>query len=133
MYKPCLVDGNKMDLLADKGIAVKFSEGVWNQLPVLLTSCLAGQGMSEIGEGIFRSIGILRVYTKEPNQSKPSSDPFVIHAGTTVRELARSIHNDLAERYRYSRIWGPTSRFAGEQVGPEHVLGDGDIVEIHAG
>jgi ribosome-interacting GTPase 1 len=49
-----------------------------------------------------------------------------------VKELARTIHSDLADRYRYSRIWGPTSKFAGERVGPEHVLGDRDIVEIHA-
>jgi hypothetical protein len=54
-----------------------------------------------------------------------------VRAGTTVRELALRIHTDLADKYRYSRIWGPTSKFAGERVGPEHVLGDRDIVEIH--
>lgn len=131
-YKPCLVVGNKLDLLADKNSAMEFSKRIGSQVPVLLISCLTGQGMSEIGGAVFRSLGIIRVYTKEPNQSRPSEHPFVIHAGTTVKELARSIHSDLADRYRYSRIWGPTSKFAGERVGPEHVLGDRDIVEIHA-
>ncbi len=74
----------------------------------------------------------MRIYTKEPNQSKPSVHPFVVRSGTTVKELARSIHSALAEKYRYSRIWGPTSKFPGERVGPEHVLGDHDVVEIHA-
>jgi ribosome-interacting GTPase 1 len=32
---------------------------------------------------------------------------------------------------RYARIWGRTS-FAGQQVGPEHPIDDGDIVELHA-
>ncbi|HUK49656.1 MAG TPA: TGS domain-containing protein, partial [Terriglobales bacterium] len=101
--------------------------------PVLYTSCLTGQGLSEIGHTLFRTLEIVRVYTKEPNEVKPSEHPFVVKAGTTVRDLARLIHTDLAERYRYSRIWGSTSKFPGERVGPDHVLGDQDIVEIHTG
>ncbi len=27
--------------------------------------------------------------------------------------------------------WGPTSKFEGKRVGPDHVLGDRDVVEIH--
>jgi ribosome-interacting GTPase 1 len=87
--------------------------------------------LTTIGAKLFESLEIIRVYTKEPNNSKPSDHPFVVRAGTTVRELASNIHSNLAERYRYSRIWGSTSKFAGERVGPEHVLGDQDIVEIH--
>lgn len=132
LYKPCLVIGNKLDLFSAKEAAVEFGKKISDQLPVLLTSCLTGQGLAQVGKETFRCLGIMRVYTKEPNQSKPSEHPFVVRAGTTVKELARSIHSDLAERYRYSRIWGPTSKFAGERVGPEHVLGDQDVVEIHA-
>jgi ribosome-interacting GTPase 1 len=32
---------------------------------------------------------------------------------------------------RYARVWGH-SGFAGQQVGPEHALDDGDVVELHA-
>jgi ribosome-interacting GTPase 1 len=132
IYKPCLLIGNKLDLLIEKETSMELTERISDQLPVLLISCLTGQGLSQIGKEIFRSLGLIRVYTKDPNQPKPSGHPFVVHAGTTIKELARGIHSDLAERYRYSRIWGPTSRFAGERVGPEHVLADQDIVEIHA-
>ena len=132
IYKPCLLIGNKLDLLIEKETPMKLAERIKDQLPMLLISSLTGQGLSQVGKEIFRCLGLIRVYTKDPNQSKPSGQPFVVHAGTTIKELARSIHSDLAERYRYSRIWGPTSKFAGERVGPEHVLGDQDIVEIHA-
>lgn len=132
IYKPCLLIANKLDLLIEKETSMELAERISDQLPVLLISCLTGQGLSQIGRETFRSLRLIRVYTKDPNQSKPSGHPFVVHAGTTIKELARSIHSDLAERYRYSRIWGPTSKFAGERVGPEHVLGDRDIVEIHA-
>lgn len=133
VYKPTIVVSNKSDLPGAREALASFEEYVPQALPVVSTSCLTGQGLRPMGELIFRSLGVIRVYTKEPNQPRPSEFPFVVRGGTTVGELARSIHTDLADRYRYSRIWGPTSKFAGERVGPDHVLGDKDVVEIHTG
>ena len=131
LYKPTLLVANKADLDLRREVSSKFIGTVPDFLPTALVSCLTGQGLTTIGSKLFESLEIIRVYTKEPNESKPSDHPFVVRAGTTVRELAGSIHTNLAERYRYSRIWGSTSKFAGERVGPEHVLGDQDVVEIH--
>lgn len=131
LYKPTLLVANKIDLYSAREVSSRLIGDVPASLPTAITSCLTGHGLTVIGSKLFESLGIIRVYTKEPNDSKPSDHPFVVHAGTTVRELAGSIHTNLAERYRYSRIWGSTSKFAGERVGPEHVLGDQDIVEIH--
>jgi ribosome-interacting GTPase 1 len=132
IFKPSIIVANKSDIPGTREALVKFAKQTPRDLPILVTSCLTAQGLDHVGEQLFRTLGIIRVYTKEPNETRPSKYPFVVRAGTTVRELARSIHTDLAERYRYSRIWGPTSKFAGERVGPEHVLGDRDIVEIHS-
>jgi uncharacterized protein len=132
LYKPTLLIGNKLDLLPTIHMNSEIENRMGGKLPVLLTSCLTGHGLAQIGEATFSRLGMIRVYTKEPNQPKASERPFVVRSGTTVRELARSIHTDLAEKYRYSRVWGSTSKFGGERVGPEHVLGDRDIVEIHS-
>ena len=131
LYKPTLLVANKMDLYSARDASLRFTGNLPVSLPTAIVSCLTGQGLASIGGKLFESLGLVRVYTKEPNDSKPSDHPFVVRAGTTVRELAMSIHTNLAERYRYSRIWGSTSKFAGERVGPEHVLGDQDVVEIH--
>ena len=128
LYKPTVVAANKFDV--GREASSSFLLNVTG-LPTIIVSCLTGYGLDMIGGQLFNSLGIARIYTKEPN-AKPSEHPFVVPVGTTVRELARSIHTDLAAKYRYSRIWGPTSKFAGERVGPDHVLGDRDIVEIHA-
>ncbi len=130
-YKPTLVVANKADLPEGRQVSLELAKHIPEGLPTLFTSCLTGQGLKDVGVMLFRNLGIIRVYTKEPNEPKPSQFPFVVREGTTVGDLARSIHTDLANMYRYSRIWGPTSRFAGERVGPDHVLGDRDIVEIH--
>jgi len=130
VYKPILVVANKFDLDQGAESSSRFLANVM-QFPSAVVSSLTGQGLNTLGQQLFHCLGIVRVYTKEPSEPEPSDHPFVVRAGTTVRELALSIHTDLASKYRYSRIWGPTSKFAGERVGPEHVLGDQDIVEIH--
>ena len=131
IYKPSLIVGNKIDLPAARELSIEFEKKTGQSKTVTFTSCLTGEGLTRIGDQLFHCLGIIRVYTKEPSQQRPSEHPFVVRAGTTVGELARSIHTDLANKYRYSRIWGPTSKFAGERVGPEHMLGDQDVVEIH--
>jgi ribosome-interacting GTPase 1 len=131
VHKPTIIIGNKLDLPGAREVSFEFIQTVPHSLPVIVTSCLTGQGMKNIAGTFFHTLGMIRVYTKEPSEARASQSPFVVKAGTTVKELAMNIHTDLAERYRYSRIWGPTSKFAGERVGPDHVLGDKDIVEIH--
>jgi ribosome-interacting GTPase 1 len=132
LYKPTMVLANKIDLVDTTRARLEFITDHATTTRCVFTSCLTGKGLSNIGENLFSTLGIIRVYTKEPSESRPSKTPFVVRVGTTLGELARQIHTDLADRYRYSRIWGPTSKFAGERVGPDHVLADQDIVEIHA-
>jgi ribosome-interacting GTPase 1 len=130
LYKPTIVIANKLDVDIGRNASSTFLTNITG-FSTAIVSCLTRQGLDTVGRLLFHSLGLVRVYTKEPNEPKPSPHPFVVREGTTVRDLARTIHSDLAERYRYSRLWGPTSKFAGERVGPDHVLGDGDVVEIH--
>jgi len=131
LFKPCLVVGNKLDRFSGQHDYSDFLLGA-KPFASAIVSCLTRQGLDTIGRQLFDCLELVRVYTKEPNESKPSDLPIVVRAGTTVIELALSIHTDLADRYRYSRIWGTSSKFAGERVGPDHVLRDQDIVEIRA-
>jgi hypothetical protein len=57
-------------------------------------------------------------------------DPFTARRGQTVRDVARLVHHDLARTVRYARVFGHAG-FEAQQVGPDHVLADGDIIELH--
>jgi len=131
-YKPSLIVANKADSREASGDAERFLDHVGSKLPVLVTSCLTRQGLSDLGKRLFALLELVRVYTKEPNASKPSSDPFVVRSGTTIGELSRQIHSALFNRFRYARVWGNSVSYPGERVGVDHALLDGDIVEIHA-
>jgi ribosome-interacting GTPase 1 len=70
------------------------------------------------------------VYTKAPGKPAAMDRPFTLRAGQTVLDVARLVHKDIAGSLRYARAWG-SGVFDGQQVGPEHVLRDGDVIELH--
>jgi hypothetical protein len=55
----------------------------------------------------------------------------VLKKGSTVLEAAEAIHHELAEKFKYARVWG-SSEFPGQRVERDHVVQDGDVIEIHA-
>jgi ribosome-interacting GTPase 1 len=40
------------------------------------------------------------------------------------------VHKDLASGLKFARAWG-SGVFDGQQVGPEHVVADRDVIELH--
>ena len=56
--------------------------------------------------------------------------PFVLPLDSTVEEFAGKIHQDFAESMKSARVWGKSAAFEGQTVSREHVLQDGDIVEL---
>lgn len=98
--------------------------------PWLAVSAQTGAGLAALGPWLFRRLGIVRVYTKAPGKPAEKSRPFALRRGQSVEDVARLVHQDLVHSLRYARIWG-ASGFAGQQVGREHPLEDGDVVELH--
>lgn len=98
--------------------------------PWLAVSAATGQGLGELGPWLLRHLGVVRVYTKAPGKPPEKARPFTLRRGQTVEDVALLVHHDLAHRLKYARIWGAAG-FAGQQVGRDHRLADGDIVELH--
>ncbi|RLG84788.1 MAG: GTP-binding protein, partial [Thermoprotei archaeon] len=124
---------NKVDLLDTStvnSVVREVVEEMGSGVPVLPVSALRGDGLDRLGETLFRLLDLVRVYTKPPN-GKPSDKPLVVRRGATVIEVAKAIHSRLYREFAYARIWGPSARYPGQKVGADHVVEDGDVVEIH--
>jgi ribosome-interacting GTPase 1 len=93
-------------------------------------SARTGDGVEELGGFLFRALEIVRVYTKTPGKKADSDRPFTVRRGGTVHDVARMVHKDVAQGLRFARIWG-ADVFDGQQVGPNHPVTDGDVVEMH--
>ena len=98
----------------------------------MTTSAKTGDGLNDLGSFLFRALEIVRVYTKTPGKAADADDkPFTVRRGGTVHDVARLVHKDVAESLKFARMWG-AEVFDGQQVGPDHVVTDGDLVELHS-
>jgi ribosome-interacting GTPase 1 len=129
---PTLLLANKADAFADPEAELQaFRDLADLPFPMLAVSATTGRGLGELGPWLFAQLGIVRVYTKVPGHAADRQRPFTLRRGQTVGDVARLVHGDLGRSLRYARLWGQ-SGFDGQQVGHEHRVADGDIVELHA-
>jgi uncharacterized protein len=104
-------------------------EMIDNRFEILRSDMDAPETVENLRRPIYEMLGKLRVYTKQPNKPPDLKDPFVIRTGTTVEELAGKIHKDIKSRLDFARIWAE-GKYDGQRVARDHVLQEGDIVEI---
>lgn len=78
---------------------------------------------------VFSLLGVIRIYSKEPGKRADMSQPFTVRDGSTVHDFASHVHKDFAAGLRQARIWG-SARFPGQAVARDHLLEDGDVVEL---
>ncbi|MDQ7800319.1 MAG: TGS domain-containing protein [Armatimonadota bacterium] len=131
-YKRTVVVANKWDLPGARENLAVLVELLGERLPgePLPVSAVRGDGLEQLRSRIFSALHKIRVYSKPPGQKPDLQAPFVLPRGSTVRDAAEVIHKELAERLKYARLWG--RGYHGQMVGRDHVLEDGDILELHA-
>jgi len=130
VYKPVVLFINKIDVVEIDESKLRELVKIIPGSPIITGSAITGRGLDSIPPHLYNALEIIRVYTKAPN-APPSQKPLVLRKYATVRDVARSIHRDLLENFQYARVWGSSVNYPGERVGLDHVLSDGDIVEIH--
>ena len=129
IFKKAVVVFNKIDAADRESLTTleKFLER--NRISFVEISAENGSGTEILKKLIFNTLGLIRIYTQRDGVK--AEKPIVVEKGCTVKEIARIIHRELAERMRYARVWGKSVKIQGQQVGPEHILEDGDVIEIY--
>ncbi|MEM2108265.1 MAG: TGS domain-containing protein [Candidatus Bathyarchaeia archaeon] len=130
-YKPAVVVANKLDLPGAAEKLQQLENFVTARIPVIAVSCEKRIGLEQIGKVLFDTLGVIRVYTKEPSAKEPSQRPFTLRRGATVADLARNIHSDFEQNFAYAKVWANRLTFSPQKVGLGFALEDGDVVEIH--
>jgi ribosome-interacting GTPase 1 len=129
-YKRTVLVVTGMDLPGADGDLEALEELVEIPWPVVSVSSTTGKALDELGKTTFKALDIIRVYSKEPRKDPDMTRPFTLRTGSTVEDLARAIHKDIADEIKFARVWGP-SAFDGQSVHEHHVLEEGDVVELH--
>ncbi len=126
---PYLIVLTKMDL-EESSDNLTILQELKPDIHFLTLSARQEQGFNTLKDKIYQELRIVRVYTKAPNKQPDLDTPFVLKKGSTVLDLAYSIHRDFPEKLKNARVWG-SAKFDGQTVSREHELEDGDIVELN--
>jgi len=100
------------------------------ELEIVPVSAKTGLGLELLREKIFELLKVIRVYTKMPGKAPDMKTPFILKKGSTVLDLAESIHRELPQLIKNVRVWG-SARYDGQSVNRDYQLYDRDIVEIN--
>ncbi|HUU89802.1 MAG TPA: GTPase [Phycisphaerae bacterium] len=98
--------------------------------PFVVTSAETREGLEDLGKRLFAMLDVVRVYSKEPGKPADLRQPFIVPRGSTVMNLAETIHRELAQHLKRARIWGG-GKYDGQAVQRDHVLADKDVIELH--
>ena len=125
-----LIVANKLDLADARPNLAALQSKYGGQLPIIAISALNGTGLEELKFKIFQLLDIIRVYTKTPGQKPDFNDPIILDNGSTLEDAAQEVHKDFVARLKFARVWG-SGKHDGIRVRRDHILQDGDVVELH--
>jgi hypothetical protein len=130
VYRQAIIIVTKGDAEGARERFEELKRSLGNRFPMTLVSPGKGEGQTGLKELIFKNLGLIRIYTKRPDE-RPSERPVVLPRGSTILDVAKAVHKDLAQNLKFARVWG-SARFPGQQVSRDHLLKDKDVVELHA-
>jgi ribosome-interacting GTPase 1 len=130
VYRPTIVFANKSDLRPDPSELEQLRTAAKSLEVVVASAEHTPKLVAPLGEKLFKLLDVTRIYTKEPGND-PAKIPMVFRGSVTVGELARMIHNDFYQNFKYARVWGPAAKFPNEKVGLDRKLTDGTIVQLY--
>ena len=129
-YRRAAIVANKMDLPGAENRFQMLQEFFADRFDIQPLSATGGADLDSLPERVFRMLRIIRVYTKEPGKKADMKQPYTVPIGSTVIELATKVHREFEQSLKSARVWG-SGKYDGIYVKREHVLRDGDIIELH--
>lgn len=125
-----LIVANKMDAGPGEGSVEILRSYYGSRFAVHAVSAQTSVGLEPLRRMIYDGLKIVRVYSKPPGKEPSMQAPIVLHKGSTIVEMAATIHKDFAQQLKFARVWGGT-KFGGQRVQRDYVVQEGDIVELH--
>jgi hypothetical protein len=127
--KPMLVLVNKFDDEDCWEVYEIFCELLEEDWPLVPVSAMTRRNLNPLKQAVYEELGIMRIFSKPPGKEPDYTSPFVMQQGGTVEEFARQIHQDFYQNLKSARVWG-TGVYDGQAVGRDHILHEGDVVEL---
>jgi len=127
VYIPALYVLNKIDAISIEELDLLYK--IPMSVPV---SSKDWWNIDELIDTMWKTLNLVRVYTKPRGLAPDYSAPVVLRRGKcSVEDFCNSIHKEIAKQLKYAIVWGASAKHArGQKVGLDHILEDEDVVHI---
>jgi len=130
VFLRALLVGNKCEVKNAMEAYRRLENHFREPFPILPISAQGGMNLDELRKEIYQILDILRVYTKTPGKEADLTEPVILKKGSTVGEVALSVHKDFVAKLRYAKVWG-SGKFDGQMVKRDYLVNEGDVIELH--
>ncbi|NVM04993.1 MAG: GTP-binding protein [Candidatus Helarchaeota archaeon] len=138
-YIPSIIVCNKMDVAtAEQEKFLKELEKEGHQ--IIRISAETGMRLDLLREEIFHKLDLIRIYLKPKGEKADLIEPLVVPRDSKVGHVARKIHRDFVDRFRYAFVQHATKSDDDERpvlekrkwkVGLDYILQDYDVLQIN--
>jgi small GTP-binding protein len=126
--RPTLVAATKADDAPGDAVGALRAHLHSAGLEVVPVSVIDDDSLDLLRERVWALTGLVRVRLRHGD--RPATDPVALPPPVTVADVADTVHHDIGSACSGGRVWGPSARFAGQKVGRDHLLADGDELSI---
>ena len=79
---------------------------------------------------LWRNLNFIFVYLKEPKKKTDFKRPLVVKKNSTIETILKKIHRTFFDKFKHCNIKGKSVKFDWQRCGVNHIVKDGDILEI---
>uniref|UniRef100_A0A674MTF6 Developmentally-regulated GTP-binding protein 2 n=1 Tax=Takifugu rubripes TaxID=31033 RepID=A0A674MTF6_TAKRU len=117
VYMPCLYVYNKVDQISIEEVDRLAHRPNTLNLDYLL-------------EMLWEYLSLICIYTKKRGERPDFNDPIIMRRGSNVEHVCHRIHRTLASQFKYSLVWGTSTKYSPQRVGLTHVMEHEDVIQI---
>jgi small GTP-binding protein len=123
VYIPAIIVVNKIDLV-DKEHMKSFPKDA------IKISADLEMGLDVLKDAMYDQLGFMNIYLKPQGGVADMEEPLIMRDFATVGDVCDRLHKDFRRKFRYARVWGDSAKHAGQRVGVDHMLMEGDLLTI---
>ncbi|KAH0569901.1 Developmentally regulated GTP-binding protein 1 [Spironucleus salmonicida] len=124
VYAKAIYVVNKIDMISVEAVNYFANQGY---IPISVSQEL---GLAYLKQKIWENLEICRIYTRKRGEHPDLTDAIFMKKGDTVQDVCGAIHKELVQGLQYGQVWGRSVNFQGQRVSNDHVVQDGDVVQI---
>ncbi|CAG0884619.1 unnamed protein product [Darwinula stevensoni] len=124
-YIPCLYVYNKVDQ-----VSIEEVDRLARLPNSVVVSCNMRLNLEYLLEKLWEKLSLVRVYTKKPGEPPDFDGGLILRRSCTVEHVCHTIHRTLAASFKYSLVWGTSTKYSPQRVGLHHVMHDEDVIQI---